>query len=265
MPVPLLQVDAFADRAFAGNPAAVCLLDGPAGAAWMQSVASEMNLSETAFLHPQGTGYALRWFTPVIEVELCGHATLASAHALWETGRAAAGAAIAFATHSGTLTAARDGDWIRMDFPATAPEAADAPPALADALGVDVRWSGRTRFDWFAELASPADVAAVRPDMAGLAALDGRGVIVSAAGGGDGADVTSRYFAPALGIPEDPVTGSAHCALAPFWSERLGRGELVCRQASARGGVVRTELRGDRVLLGGRAVTVLEGRLTAAP
>jgi PhzF family phenazine biosynthesis protein len=265
MGIPLLQVDAFAERAFAGNPAAVCLLEAPADAAWMQSVASEMNLSETAFPHPQGTGHALRWFTPVTEVELCGHATLASAHALWESGRVAAGAPIAFETLSGTLTATRDGDWILMDFPATPPEAADAPPGLAEALGVGVRWTGRTRFDWFAEVASPADVVAARPDMARLAALDGRGVIVSAAGGSDGADVTSRYFAPALGIPEDPVTGSAHCALAPFWSARLGRGELVCRQASARGGVVRAEVRGDRVQLAGRAVTVLEGRLTPLP
>jgi predicted PhzF superfamily epimerase YddE/YHI9 len=265
MSVMLLQVDAFAERAFAGNPAAVCLLDGPAGEAWMQAVAAEMNLSETAFLYRNGDGYALRWFTPVAEVELCGHATLASAHALWETGREPGGAALSFATLSGTLSAARDGDWIVMDFPATPPEEAAAPPALAGALGLSPRWAGRSRFDWFVEAGSPAEVAAARPDMHGLAALEGRGVIVSAAGGRDGTDVTSRYFAPSFGIPEDPVTGSAHCALAPFWGGRLGRDRLVCHQASARGGIVRTELRGDRVLLGGRAVTVLEGRLTAVP
>jgi PhzF family phenazine biosynthesis protein len=262
--IPLLQVDAFAERAFAGNPAAVCLLDGPADPAWMQAVASEMNLSETAFLHRDGAGYALRWFTPVAEVALCGHATLASAHALWEGGRVAPDAAIDFATLSGALSAARDGDLIVLDFPATPPEEAEPPPGLPAALGVAPRWTGRSRFDWFVEVATAVDVVAARPDMAALAGLEGRGVIVSAAGGRDGADVTSRYFAPALGIPEDPVTGSAHCALGPFWAARLGRGRLVCHQASARGGVVRVEVRGDRALLGGRAVTVLEGRLTGA-
>jgi PhzF family phenazine biosynthesis protein len=262
-PIPLLQVDAFTERPFAGNPAAVCLLDGPADAGWMQSLASEMNLSETAFLHPDGDGYGLRWFTPVAEVELCGHATLASAHALWETGRVADGGAIDFATLSGTLSATRDGDWIVLDFPATEPERADAPAELSEALGVAPRWTGRSRFDWFVEVASAGEVAGARPDMAGLAALEGRGVILSAAGGRDGADVTSRYFAPSYGIPEDPVTGSAHCALGPFWAERLGRARLVCHQASARGGIVRVETRGDRVLRGGLAVTVFEGHLAA--
>jgi PhzF family phenazine biosynthesis protein len=261
---PLLQVDAFAARAFAGNPAAVCLLDGPADAAWMQAVAAEMNLSETAFLHPEGAGYALRWFTPVAEAELCGHATLASAHALWETGRAAPGAAIAFATLSGTLSAAREGDEIVMDFPAAPPEAARAPAGLAEALGVAPLWTGRSRFDWLVHAASPEEVRAVRPDLARLGELGVRGVIVTAAGG-DGADVTSRYFAPGVGIPEDPVTGSAHCALGPFWAVRLGRSRLVCHQASARGGIVGVEVREDRVLLSGRAVTVLEGALAAGP
>ena len=264
MPAPLFQIDAFTARAFAGNPAAVCLLEGPAGEAWMQSLASEMNLSETAFLHPNGDGYALRWFTPVAEVALCGHATLASAHALWETGRTDPGAAIAFTTLSGTLTAARRDDWIEMDFPATAPEPAQAPPGLGEALGLAPRWTGRSRFDWLVEAASPDEVAAARPDMARLAAIEGRGVIITAAGG-DGADVTSRYFAPAYGIPEDPVTGSAHCALGPFWAARLGRERLVCHQASARGGILHVEVRGDRVILGGQAVTVFEGRLAAEP
>ena len=203
MPPPLFQIDAFTARAFAGNPAAVCLLEGPAGEAWMQSLASEMNLSETAFLHPNGDGYALRWFTPVAEVALCGHATLASAHALWETGRADPGEAIAFATLSGTLTAARRGDWIEMDFPATSPEPAEAPPELAEALGLAPRWTGRSRFDWLVEAASPAEVAAARPDMTRLAAIEGRGVILTAAGG-DGADVTSRYFAPGVRHPRGP-------------------------------------------------------------
>jgi PhzF family phenazine biosynthesis protein len=265
MTIPLFQVDAFADRAFAGNPAAVCLLEGPADAAWMQAVASEMNLSETAFLHREGAGYALRWFTPVAEVALCGHATLASAHALWESGRDAAEAPIGFATLSGTLRAWRDGDWIVMDFPATAPQPADPPGALAEAIGVAPRWTGRSRFDWLVEAAAPEEVAGARPDMAALAAIEGRGVILTAAGGRGGADVTSRYFAPAFGIPEDPVTGSAHCALGPFWAERLGRERLVCHQASARGGIVRVDVLGDRVLLSGRAVTVVEGRLAPGP
>jgi PhzF family phenazine biosynthesis protein len=265
MTVPLVQVDAFADRPFAGNPAAVCLLEGPADEAWMQAVAAEMNLSETAFLHRDGTGYALRWFTPVAEVALCGHATLASAHALWERGRAAAGRPIDFGTLSGVLTASRDGDSIVMDFPATPAEPADAPAGLAEALGLVPRWTGRSRFDWLVEAASPEEVAGARPDIAALAAVGGRGVILTAAGGRDGANVTSRYFAPAFGIPEDPVTGSAHCALGPLWAGRLGRERLVCHQASARGGTVGVELRGDRVLLSGRAVTVLEGRLAAGP
>jgi PhzF family phenazine biosynthesis protein len=265
MTVPLFQVDAFTDRAFAGNPAAVCLLDAPADPAWMQAVAAEMNLSETAFLHREGAGYALRWFTPVAEVALCGHATLAGAHALWESGRAEPGAAIGFATLSGTLTAAREGEWVVMDFPATPPEPAEAPAGLAEALGVAPRWAGRSRFDWLVEAASPEHVAGARPDMARLAAIEGRGVILTAAGGREGADVTSRYFAPAYGIPEDPVTGSAHCALGPLWAARLGRDRLVCHQASARGGTVLVEVRGDRVLLSGRAVTVLEGRLSPAP
>ncbi len=175
MPVPLLQVDAFADRAFAGNPAAVCLLDGPADEAWMQAVAAEMNLSETAFLHRDDGGYALRWFTPVAEVELCGHATLAGAHALWETGREPGGAAVAFSTLSGALSAERHGDWIVMDFPATPPERAAGPHGLAEALGVAPRWTGRSRFDWLVEAGSPAEVEAVRPDMGALAALGGGG------------------------------------------------------------------------------------------
>jgi predicted PhzF superfamily epimerase YddE/YHI9 len=265
MGAPLHQVDAFADDAFSGNPAAVCLLDAPADPGWMQSVASEMNLSETAFLHREGDGFRLRWFTPATEVDLCGHATLASAHVLWRTGTVDPDARIAFATRSGRLTAAHDGDWILLDFPATPAEPAAPPPGLVEALGVRPRWTGRSVFDWLVEVAAPDEVAALAPDMAGVAAASGRGVIVTAAGGADGADLTSRYFAPAVGIPEDPVTGSAHCVLGPFWAGRLGRDRLVCHQASARGGVVRVHVRGDRIELGGRAVTVLEGRLALSP
>ncbi len=263
MRVPLHQVDAFADGPFTGNPAAVCLLDGPAAAEWMQALAAEMNLSETAFLHREGDAFPLRWFTPAAEVELCGHATLASAHVLWSTGVAAPDAVLRFATLGGELTARRDREWIVLDFPATPPAPAEPPDAVRRALGVTARWWGRSRFDWMAVLEDAEAVAGLRPDLAGLAGDGARGLIVTAAGGRDGADATSRYFAPAVGIAEDPVTGSAHCTLGPYWAARLGRDDLVCHQASARGGVVRVGVRGDRVELGGRAVTVLEGALAA--
>jgi PhzF family phenazine biosynthesis protein len=261
--VPLLQVDAFADAPFTGNPAAVCLLERPADPAWMQSVAAEMNLSETAFPVPAGDAFGLRWFTPVTEVALCGHATLASAHVLWETGRVADGEPIAFDSAGGRLTATRDGGWIVLDFPATPAREEPAPPELVAALGVTPRWTGRTVHDWLVQVEHPEEVRACRPDMGALAAAPARGVILTAPGGRDGVDVTSRFFGPAAGIPEDPVTGSAHCAIGPFWAERLGRDDLVCHQASARGGIVRVGVRGGRVLLGGRAVTVLTGTLTA--
>ncbi len=262
--VPVMVVDAFAEGPFGGNPAAVCLHGAPADATWMQAVAAEMNLSETAFPVPEGDGWRLRWFTPAAEVELCGHATLAAAHALWETGRVAGGAPIRFASLGGELGARRDGDWIVLDFPATRPEPAAAPPELVAVLGGAPEWCGRSAYDWMAVLPSAADVEALRPDIPGLAAMTARGLIVTAGGGRDGVDVTSRYFAPAVGIAEDPVTGSAHCTLGPWWAERLGRDDLVCRQASARGGIVRVGVRGDRVELAGRAHTVLTGTLAPA-
>jgi PhzF family phenazine biosynthesis protein len=262
--LPLHQVDAFSERPFGGNPAAVCLLAEEADPAWMQAVAAEMNLSETAFVLPEGPpgSYGLRWFTPAVEVALCGHATLASAHVLWSTGTVAPDAAISFSTLSGTLTAARDGELIAMDFPAAAPERADPPPGLIEALGVAPAWVGRALVNWLVEVSSPEEVTGAAPDMNRLMPLPGQGVILTARGGIDGADVTSRYFAPAAGIPEDPVTGSAHCTLGPFWSERLGSTRLVCHQASRRGGIVYVEVWGARVGLAGRAVTVTEGRLT---
>lgn len=264
---PLHHVDAFAERAFAGNPAAVCLLDELADPAWMQWLASEMNLSETAFPVPSGGPgeYDLRWFTPTVETDLCGHATLASAHTLWRTGRVEPDAPIVFATQSGTLTCARDGDLIAMDFPSRPPRETTAPPGLARALGVEPRWVGRATANLFVEVGSPEEVAAARPDLPLVAALPGQGVILSAAGGTDGADLTSRYFAPSAGIDEDPVTGSAHCALGPHWAERLGTPRLVCHQASRRGGIVYVEVQGDRVGLAGRAVTVAEGRVAVGP
>jgi predicted PhzF superfamily epimerase YddE/YHI9 len=273
---PLFQVDAFTAEPFTGNPAAVCLLEDaslPVGGqgpdpGWMQRVAAEMNLSETAFLRPgaePGT-YGLRWFTPTVEVELCGHATLASAHALWTEERVPAAQPIRFDTASGRL-AARPGPGgvIWLDFPAMPAEPAGPPAGLVEALGDGPpRWVGRGRFDWLVELEDEAAVRGLRPDLGRLGRLEpgSVGVIVTAAATGTGDyDFVSRYFAPAAGIDEDPVTGSAHCTLGPFWAGRLGRDKLTGFQASARGGLVQVRPEGDRVQLGGRAVTVLRGQL----
>jgi len=261
MTVELWQVDAFADRPFGGNPAAVCPLDGPRDPSWYQAVAAEMNLSETAFLEPMDDGFGLRWFTPTVEVDLCGHATLASAHVLWESGRLDPGRTAHFHTRSGVLTAERDGELIVLDFPATRPVAAEEPAGLREALGVTPTEVRRSRFDLLVVLDDAARLRALAPDFVALGGLPARGVIVTAPSDTGGVDFLSRFFAPGSGVPEDPVTGSAHCALAPYWGERLGRTRLVGYQASRRGGTVRVELRGDRVRLAGRAVTVLRAEL----
>jgi PhzF family phenazine biosynthesis protein len=270
--LPVTIVDAFTDRPFAGNPAAVVRLDAPAEPSWMQAVASEMNLSETAFLTPMPDvpgRFGLRWFTPAIEVELCGHATLASAHVLWAEADADRSATLRFDTRSGLLTARRDeGGTIWLDFPALPPEAAPAPDGLLQSLGLpshELRGVARSRFDWLVEVPDEATLLALAPDMAALARVEARGVIVTARAerrdAASGHDFLSRFFAPRAGVPEDPVTGSAHCVLAPFWARRLGKTELLGYQASRRGGVVETRLAADRVLLGGHAVTTLRGRL----
>lgn len=262
--VPIWQVDAFTDRPFAGNPAAVCILDEPRANAWLQAVASEMNLAETAFLRSRDDGYELRWFAPEVEVALCGHATLASAHALWENGFAAPEQTLRFHTQSGLLTAERRGDFIELNFPATPVDEADPPAGLLAALGLapeGVRFAGRTKFDRFLLLDSAAEVRRLKPDFGLLATIDTRGVIVTAAADDPQYDVVSRFFCPSVGVNEDPVTGSAHCALAPFWAARLGNPTITAYQASRRGGVVRATLQGDRVLLAGRAVTVFQGEL----
>ena len=254
--IPICVVDAFTDAAFGGNPAAVCRLDRPADAVWMQHVATEMNLSETAFLVERTDGALdLRWFTPATEVALCGHATLASAHVL--------GGDATFHTLSGVLACRKESDgWIEMDFPALPPAPTTYDDALTRALGTaEVYTVGRSRFDLVVELGTAAAVRSLRPDIRALAAVDARGITVTAPGDREGIDCVSRFFAPAVGVDEDPVTGSAHCVLAPFWAERLGRAELVGEQASARGGIVRMRLDGDRVALGGQAVTVWEGNL----
>jgi PhzF family phenazine biosynthesis protein len=262
MSLRITQVDAFADKPFAGNPAAVCILQQPRDAAWMQLVAREMNLSETAFLVQRDQGYDLRWFTPTVEVDLCGHATLASAHVLWEQGHVGPGETARFHTRSGVLTAKKKGSWIEMDFPAT-PAKPDgvSREEVESALGVRVKGAGLNRFDYLAEVESEDAVRSLRPDFGKIGRLLSRGLIVTSAASGSNYDFVSRFFAPAAGIDEDPVTGSAHCCLGPFWKERLGRDNLLGYQASARGGFVRTRCEGDRVLISGQAVTVLRGEL----
>ncbi len=259
----LLQIDAFTDEPFKGNPAAVCLLDREVDDQWMQAVAAEMNLSETAFVGAdRGDGtLPLRWFTPTTEIDLCGHATLASAHALWREAEVPAGTEIRFATRSGVLTARDQDGEIQLDFPATPTTPAEVPAGLQEALGVPLCQVGRSRFDYLVEVGSEREVRELEPDFWRLRSVATRGVIVTAAAAPP-YDFVSRFFAVAVGVDEDPVTGSAHCCLSPFWSQRLGRTDLIGFQASRRGGVVRTRLKGDRVVLGGRAVTVLRGELT---
>lgn len=273
MPLAITVVDAFSDRPFAGNPAAVCVLAEPVATSWMQHLARELNLSETAYLTPESNGgHGLRWFTPTVEVDLCGHATLAAAHVLWESGRLGRATPARFFTRSGPLTAvaAPDG-WITLDFPA-APllDGAGQPLGpIAEALAVAesaVVAARMSRFDLLVEVDSAAVVRTLRPDLAGLARIPARGVIVTARAEPDAlpsADFVSRFFGPRVGVPEDPVTGSAHCALGPYWAGKLGRGNLVGYQASERGGVVRVAVSGDRVFLGGQAATVWQGHLAA--
>ena len=255
------QVDAFTKTPFAGNPAAVCVLPEPASERWMQNVAREMNLSETAFLVKNDDGYQLRWFTPLVEVDLCGHATLASAHVLWETGETRPDETIRFHTRSGLLSARRDSDWIELDFPATPVSPCDPPPALLDALGVSPEFVGKSIFDYLVELSNEAEVRALAPDFSTLARVETRGVMATSRANGPECDFVSRFFAPATGVDEDPVTGSAHCALGPYWQSRLGKSEFSARQVSARGGELRVRVGDDRVRIAGQAVTVLRATL----
>ena len=261
----LYQVDAFASRPFEGNPAAVCLLDKPGDPAWMQALAAEMNLSETAFVTATPDGYALRWFTPSTEVDLCGHATLASAHVLWESGEVVESEAIEFLTQaSGTLRAQRTDGWIELDFPSTPEQEASCNVDLERAFGAAPTYVGKSTFDFIVEVPSERIVRAARPDMSILHGAKARGIILTARASADEYDFVSRFFAPSCGVNEDPVTGSSHCCLAPYWARRFGKDELVGYQASARGGIVRVRVCDDRVMLGGQAVTVLEGRLRRA-
>ena len=264
MSVRIVQVDAFANRPFAGNPAAVCLLEQPRSEQWMRDVAREMNLSETAYLTPQDGGYHLRWFTPTVEVDLCGHATLASAHVLWQEGHLAAAQQARFHTRSGLLLADRRGEWIELNFPSTSASPAEPPPGLLPALGVSrAEFVGKNAFDYFVELDSEAALRALQPDHSFLRRLPVRGIMVTSRSATPEFDFISRFFAPGAGVDEDPVTGSAHTALGPYWAERLGKLELTAFQASPRGGVVRVRIEGDRVVLGGQAVTVMTADLLA--
>jgi PhzF family phenazine biosynthesis protein len=273
MPQPIAVVDAFTAEPYHGNPAGICVLAATVSDEWMQSVAIEMNHAETAFLLRNGDDYDLRWFTPGGEVDLCGHATLASAHYLWETGALARGEQARFHTRSGLLTAdqlALDGKpWIELDFPSEPVKPAAAPPNIASMLCAEPVFVGRNRMDYLIELKDEARVRSLQPDLKQIASLsateDVRGIIVTAASTNRDADIVSRCFYPRFHIDEDPVTGSAHCALAPYWIPRVGKQEIVAYQASPRGGWLRLRLAGNRVKLRGQAVTTLRGELAHKP
>jgi PhzF family phenazine biosynthesis protein len=259
----LLQVDAFTNTPFTGNPAAVVLLPQPRDDTWMQHVAREMNLSETAFLIKWDDHFVMRWFTPAVEVDLCGHATLASAHILWESGLLASHEQARFQTRSGLLTAERKGEWIELNFPASPVEETTPPPELEEALGVPLLFTGKSVFDYLVEVENEEIVRNLNPDSALLKTLPVRGVIVTSKATSSGYDFVSRFFAPAVGVEEDPVTGSAHCCLGPYWQGVMGKQDFTAYQASPRGGVigVSVEDEGERVYLRGQAVTVLRGEL----
>ncbi len=257
----LFHVDAFTDRSFSGNPAAVCLLTSPVDQSWMQQVASEMNLSEIAFLVEQENHYSLRWFTPKIEVDLCGHATLASAHILWETSLLDLDKQARFYTRSGLLTADYKDGFIELDFPALHENPAHPPEPLIEALGITPIYSGKFDSRYILEVESEEIVRNLKPDFSALRALPERGVTVTSLASNDAYDFVSRYFAPWVGVDEDPVNGSSHCCLGPYWSKRLGKDVLKAYQASARGGTIYIRVKGERNFLGGQAVTIARGEL----
>ncbi len=261
---PIIQVDAFTDCPFQGNPAAVCVLSAPQSEEWMQQVAREMNLSETAFLVPQEDGFNLRWFTPATEVGLCGHATLASAHVLWSDGHLSPNYDATFITRSGILAAHKAGEWIELDFPVSALQKVEAPLEVSHALQTSGKGTYLDPANQYLlmEVDSVEQIANLTPNFPMLKAASFHGIIVTSRSDDDAYDFVSRFFAPAMGIDEDPVTGSAHCCLAPFWRDRLGKDEMVAYQASHRGGVVRMAYEGgDRLIIAGQAVTVMRGEL----
>ncbi len=258
----IIQVDAFTAEPFAGNPAAVCIMPSPRDDVWMQNVAREMNLSETAFLYPEQNGYHLRWFTPVVEVALCGHATLASAHVLLRDSHVPADKPIFFYTEkSGLLTARKTDDWIELNFPARTAESAIPPEGLVQAIGLTPTFVGKSQYDYLIEVPSDNDLRNAAPDMTALKKLPVRGLILTARSSVPQFDFVSRFFAPSAGVNEDPVTGSAHCTLGPYWKMRLNKDRFTAYQASARGGIVRVQVQNDRVLLGGQAVIIMRAEL----
>ncbi len=262
MEQPIYLVDAFAERPFSGNPAAICILDAPMPESLMQTIAMEMNQAETAFVAKRADGsFDLRWFTPTVEVDLCGHATLASAFVLWHTGMLTADATAHFHTRSGLLTATKNQDGITLDFPAEVVSAI-VMPQIAAAIDVPVKFVGKNRIAYFAEIESETAVRNFTPDLRRIADLGMRGLIITAQADTTAEyDFVSRFFAPAAGIDEDPATGSAHCGLAPYWRDKLGREALVGYQASPRGAIIRTLCRDSRVLLTGNVVLTLTGTL----
>jgi PhzF family phenazine biosynthesis protein len=263
MKAELYQVDSFTAEPFKGNPAGVCLLDQPAPQSWMQSLAMEMNLAETAFIYPESDGFRLRWFTPVTEVELCGHATLATAHILFENGKLKPNDTARFLTKSGILTVRKINKLLEMNFPATPASQCPEPENLSRALGnVNFLFSGKNDFDYLIELDSEDVIRSLKPDFDLLKKVTARGIIVTSRSRNSQFDFVSRFFAPTLGIDEDPVTGSAHCTLGPYWAKKLGKSKFTAYQASRRGGIVQVELKGDRVLLRGQAVTIFSASLT---
>lgn len=261
MDIKIYQVDAFTNRIFHGNPAAVCILPQEIDEKWAQDMAKEMNLSETAFLHYEGDGYRLRWFTPTTEVNLCGHATLASAHILWEQGFLGPEQTAVFKTKSGLLQATLDKDWIRLNFPTRPVQEVPPPAGLLDALGIEALFVGSFNRDYLLEVTSEAVVHNLKPDLNMLLSLPVRGVIVTSHSENSEYDFVSRFFAPASGIDEDPVTGSAHCCLGPYWKHKLNKNPLNAYQASARGGTLKVKVKGDRLDLFGQAITVFSGNL----
>ncbi|MFA6449819.1 MAG: PhzF family phenazine biosynthesis protein [bacterium] len=262
MTTTIFQVDAFTTEPFRGNPAGVCILDNEADERWMQDVATEMALSETAFLQKKDDGYSLRWFTPAAEVDLCGHGTLASAHILFEQNQLAPDAVARFHTRSGLLTVVKKAGWLEMDFPAEPDQPAPGAAKFSEALGnITIKYLGRNRMDFIVEIESEKLLRELSPDMAKVKEITTRGLIVTSVAESDEFDFASRFFAPILDIPEDPVTGSAHCCLAPYWEKRLGKSSFNARQVSKRGGVLKVRSAGDRVIIAGQAITIMRNEL----
>lgn len=255
----IYQVDAFTEKSFSGNPAGVCVLNERLDEELMEKIAMEINLSDTAFLVKEDEGYNLRWFTPNAEVDLCGHATLASAHILWEKGYLRKDQEAKFRTKSGLLTAKMNNSWIELNFPAVPEEEMEPPAELLEALEVEAVYIGKNKFDYLIEVKSEEIVRKIKPNFVKLVKVSARGVIVTSKA--KEYDFVSRFFAPEIGILEDPVTGSAHCCLGPYWQKKLNKDEFIAYQASERGGILKVKVLGDRVLISGKAVTVLEGEL----